>query len=90
MFVDRNEHGDCCGTECIDWIVKNWPIKTLPLAEQSTTIGVLLLDDANQLQSSLGNPPACAFVPDRHVLAAASSPGSKMNQESFLAAKLTQ
>ena len=90
MFVDRNEHGNCCGTECIDWIVKDWPVEAMPLAKQTTSIGVLFLDDTNQLQPTLSNPPACAFVPDRHMFATTSSPGSKMNQQCVLASKLTQ
>src|SRR5262249_17445601 len=88
VFVDGDENRYARQFKEVDRIVQDRPVEALPLGEQTASLGMLLLDDAQEHELALFDPACGSFVPDRHVLTAARSPRGEMNEQHFLAAKV--
>ena len=59
-------------------------METMPLGEEPAAVGMLLLGDAQEDQLAFLDVASHFFVPDRHLFAAAHSPGGEMNEQHFL------
>lgn len=90
MFVQTNHDRDSARAKQINLVLEDWPIELFPLGEKATTVSVLFLNDANDLDFLFRSQFLQCFVPNWHVTSAARSPRGKVNQQDFLSAKVAQ
>ena len=81
VLVDRNENRNGLATHRVNRIDEYRPVKLFPLREQTATLWMLFLGDAQHHEFALLHPGLSSFVPDRHVSAAARSPGSEVDEK---------
>jgi len=82
MYFNRfTGTGDCTVLREVHRIYENRPLHLLPLHEESAAIGMLFLDQSDQLDLPLFLELKRRFVPSRHVPAAARSPRSELDQK---------
>ena len=85
MLVDRDGDRDNVNGEQVQGIDQNRPVHLLPLHEEPAALGVLLLNDPDDLKfAGLVDIFDC-FVPPGYVFAAACSPGCEDVQQRLLA-----
>ncbi len=90
VLVDGQRDRDGRNLQQVERVDQDGPAHPLPLHEQTGSVGVLLLDDADHLYGTSLLLQLGRFVPPGHVHAAARSPGSEDVQHHLLAAEVRQ
>jgi hypothetical protein len=90
VLVDQERDRHQARAEQVVRIHENRPVHALPLHEQPGAVGMLLLDDADDLQLPLLPQLLSRFVPPGHVPPAARSPGGEHVQDELPTAEFGQ
>lgn len=87
MLVYGIGNGDNRDSDQVQRINQNGPVHLLPLHEETTTVRVLFLDNAEHLELALLLKRFRRLMPHGHMLSAAGSPGGKLVQHGFFASE---
>jgi hypothetical protein len=80
VLINRHLNRHTSDLHHVDRIVQDGPIQPLPLCEQPRALAMLLLCDCEHNEPALSDVLLHLCIPGRHGLAAAPSPGGKMDE----------